>query len=96
LSNEPFVDMLIVVLENSKKPGEAIFKRVVGNSRRIAKSFAGCEVTLEPGCYTVACLAFKHWQTGKYMFKIYLITIHVCLKLEYLFSFYLICDADNV
>ncbi|OWF44269.1 calpain-15-like [Mizuhopecten yessoensis] len=63
LAKEPFVDMMVVVLANSKSQ-DKVLSKVVCNSRRAAKPFTGCEVELGPGTYTVACLAFKHWQTG--------------------------------
>lgn len=64
LTKEPFVDMLIIVMENSKSSKDKVLSKVVCNSRRAAKPFTGCEIDLEPGTYTVGCLAFKHWQTG--------------------------------
>ncbi|XP_033742634.1 calpain-15-like isoform X2 [Pecten maximus] len=63
LAKEPFVDMMIVVMANTKSK-DKVLSKVICNSRRAAKPFTGCEVELEPGTYTVACLAFKHWQTG--------------------------------
>ncbi|XP_060066848.1 calpain-D-like [Ylistrum balloti] len=60
---ETTLDLLIVIMENDMV-GSKVFKRVVKTSQRCQRSFVGCEVDLNPGYYTIACLAFKHWQTA--------------------------------
>ncbi|XP_069105920.1 calpain-D-like [Argopecten irradians] len=61
---ENTLDLFIVVMENDVERN--IFKRVVTTSRRQQRSFVGCEVDLYPGFYTIACLAFKHWQSANH------------------------------
>ena len=54
------VDLCIVVLD--KVQHRHLFAgKVRMHSKRQVKSFVGCGDILEPGKYTVVCMAFNHW-----------------------------------
>lgn len=59
-------DLCILVFNNSLNTWTTSqFGQLVGHSKRQVRNFVGCSVMLEPGSYTIMCLAFNHWNTSK-------------------------------
>lgn len=63
-SSKSQLDLCILIFQASNSSFNYIGD-LIKLSRRQVRGFVGCQTMLEPGVYTVICLALNHWHTGK-------------------------------